>query len=261
MAGWGAAAAPALSTRCLLHHCCLWNEEGRKQQLDLQHRGLAPLPAPEPCSRLTPGTPPQTGLTEDEFAELPYHLRRAALRDGMEGLLAAGFKPRRDAAAASGGQEAAEREADDAAWPPGVRGPSWRRQYVFVAATMPAEGEHTVGAEIAARFPAAAWLAGRQLHQSKRAVEHAWRRVEDDAHRAEVLRVSPLAGEAGAAGAGCWQEARGLSRRASCGPRAAAGCAPAAACPAAADACAHRPWTPRASTLLPPLRPGPGGQR
>lgn len=54
---------------------------------------------------------------------------------------------------------------------------------------MPAEGERSVGAEIAARFPQAAWLAGRQLHQSKRALEHAWRRVEDAEERAQALQV------------------------------------------------------------------------
>lgn len=78
-----------------------------------------------------------------------------------------------------------------------MQGPSWRRQYVFVAATMPAEGERSVGAEIAARFPQAAWLAGRQLHQSKRAVEHAWRRVEGAEERAQALQVGAQEGRGG----------------------------------------------------------------
>ncbi len=132
------------------------------------------------------------GLSEDEFADLPYHLRRAALRGGAEGLLEAGFRGGNGSGPA--GQQQAQQEQQeqrqDGAYPPGVHGPSWRRQYVFVAATMPAEGERSVGGELAARFPDATWLAGRQLHQSKRALQHSWRRVEDEQHRAEVLHVS-----------------------------------------------------------------------
>lgn len=149
----------------------------------------------------------QVGLTEDEFAELPRHLKQAAKLGGAQGLLDAGFRPRRQppgqAASSSGngagpgagshgeGEEQQRwlRGLEEGAHPElGVQGPSWRRQYVFVAATMPAEGERSVGAEIAARFPQAAWLAGRQLHQSKRALEHAWRRVEDAEERAQALQ-------------------------------------------------------------------------
>ncbi|KAL4422948.1 hypothetical protein ABPG75_009145 [Micractinium tetrahymenae] len=158
----------------------------------------------------------QVGLTEDEFAELPRHLKQVAKLGGAQGLLDAGFRPRRQPAGGAlasrggsrsgssggnGARPAAGSEEDEEqqqqwlgglekeAQPElGVHGPSWRRQYVFVAATMPAEGERSVGAEIAARFPQAAWLAGRQLHQSKRAVEHAWRRVEGAEERAQALQ-------------------------------------------------------------------------
>lgn len=140
----------------------------------------------------------QVGLSEDEFADLPYHLRRAALRSGVEGLLEAGFRPRQAAGSSSasdGSGPAAQQQQQqwggehEGARAPGVHGPSWRRQYVFVAATMPAEGERSVGAELAARFPEATWLAGRQLHQSKRALQHSWREVDDERHRAQVLQV------------------------------------------------------------------------
>jgi hypothetical protein len=128
-------------------------------------------------------------LTEDEFAELPRHLKQAALRGGAEGLLEAGFKPRPPAQQQPRQAEGQGREeGGDGDAAAGVRGPAWRRQYVFVAATMPAEGERSVGAEIAARFPEAAWLSGRQLHQSKRAVSHEWRRVEGPQQRAAALR-------------------------------------------------------------------------
>ncbi|KAI7840009.1 hypothetical protein COHA_006274 [Chlorella ohadii] len=146
----------------------------------------------------------QVGLSEDEFADLPYHLRRAALRGGAEGLLEAGFRGGNGSGPA--GQQQAQQEQQeqrqDGAYPPGVHGPSWRRQYVFVAATMPAEGERSVGGELAARFPDATWLAGRQLHQSKRALQHSWRRVEDEQHRAEVLQEVVAADEDLQAGRG-----------------------------------------------------------
>lgn len=143
------------------------------------------------------------GLSEDEFADLPYHLRRAALRGGAEGLLEAGFRSRRPAAdqqpGSDGSSSAVQQQQQqwgaeqEGARAPSVHGASWRRQYIFVAATMPAEGERSVGAELAARFPDATWLAGRQLHQSKRALQHSWRQVDDEQHRAHVLHVS-LAG-------------------------------------------------------------------
>lgn len=146
------------------------------------------------------------GLSEDEFGELPWHLRRAAINGGLEGLLEAGFKPQ---SPLPEGEPAAEAEAGAAdewgteeAPAPGVKGPRWQRQYLFVAATMPAEGERSVGAEIAERFPDAVWLAGLQLHQSKRSVEHVWRRVDDVLDREEALR-DVVAADAGlASGAG-----------------------------------------------------------
>lgn len=141
----------------------------------------------------------QVGLSEDEFADLPYHLRRAALRGGAEGLLEAGFRSRGSAADQQPGRDSSSSAVQqqqqwgaeqEGARAPGVHGASWRRQYIFVAATMPAEGERSVGAELAARFPDATWLAGRQLHQSKRALQHSWRQVDDEHHRAHVLHVS-----------------------------------------------------------------------
>ncbi|PRW20256.1 DEAD-box ATP-dependent RNA helicase 22 [Chlorella sorokiniana] len=145
----------------------------------------------------------QVGLSEDEFADLPYHLRRAALRGGAEGLLEAGFRPcRQPDSSSSSGSDAATQQQESGARAPGVHGASWRRQYVFVAATMPAEGERSVGAELATRFPDATWLAGRQLHQSKRALQHSWRQVEDEQHRAQVLHEVVAADEELQAGRG-----------------------------------------------------------
>lgn len=78
---------------------------------------------------------------------------------GAPGLLAAGFRPRTP-------QD------------PEVRyGPYWRRQYVFVAATMPAATYNDVGTDIQKLYPDATWVATEALHTSKPNVTHAWHQV------------------------------------------------------------------------------------
>lgn len=160
------------------------------------------------------------GITEAEFSELPRHLKLAAQKGGAEGLLEAGFKPRaqqqqqqpaygssqqQQAGQQEQGVQQAEGQAGQAGGEQevrGVYGPSWKRQYMFVAATMPAEGDTSVGAQLLARFPQAAWLTGRQLHQSKRALLHRWQRVEDEAHRSQMLQEVVAGDEQLAAGTG-----------------------------------------------------------
>lgn len=77
--------------------------------------------------------------------------------------------------------------------PPHTEGPSdsWRRQYVFVAATMPVDGKYEVGTKLRRAFPQAVWLAGRRLHQQTRDLQHDWRRAEGEQERARVLQVGP----------------------------------------------------------------------
>jgi superfamily II DNA/RNA helicase len=137
---------------------------------------------------------------------LPRHLKQAAKFGGAAGMLDAGFKPRPQQAAQQQAPppqwELRQGEGEEGGLLPQVYGPSWQRQYAFVAATMPSEGDTSVGAELTARFPGATWLAGRQLHQSKRSVEHTWRRVEDGQHRAQVLQEVVSADEELAAGSG-----------------------------------------------------------
>lgn len=82
--------------------------------------------------------------------------------------------------------------------PPGATGSApttegspggWRRQYVFVAATMPVEGKYEVGTKLRRAFPQAVWLAGRRLHQQTEDLEHDWRRAEGEQERTRVLQV------------------------------------------------------------------------
>ena len=112
----------------------------------------------------------EVGITVEEYRALPRLLRKAAQAGGGAAMVKAGFSP------------------------PGPPVPAedlpWLRQYVFVAATMPAEGDHTVGAEIAESFPDAVWLAGEPLHRARRSVTHAWRQFSEEWERDEALAVS-----------------------------------------------------------------------
>lgn len=63
----------------------------------------------------------------------------------------------------------------------------WRRQTVFVAATLPVATKGSVGATIRQHYPAAEWLQGPQLHKALRQVTHAWREVGDAADAATAL--------------------------------------------------------------------------
>ena len=78
----------------------------------------------------------------------------------------------------------------------------WQRQYIFVAATMPSEGDRSVGEQIRAAFPDARWFAGRALHQSSAALEHRWRRVGSAGERDDALAEELLGSRELAAGGG-----------------------------------------------------------
>ena len=74
-----------------------------------------------------------------------------------------------------------------------ILGSDWRRQYVFVAATMPAEGKKSTAADLRAAYPEAAWLAGPQLHQTQRQIEHRWIYIDDPSawHNTLLVRLLP----------------------------------------------------------------------
>ena len=73
-----------------------------------------------------------------------------------------------------------------------MRRRDWRRQYVFVAATMPAEGKKSTAAELREAFPDAVWLSGTALHRAQRRVWHRWLHVgRDEWEDALVVRTRP----------------------------------------------------------------------
>lgn len=121
----------------------------------------------------------ELGIEVEEFRELPRMMRKTAQVGGARGMIEAGYTP-----PGGGDGKVVLHEVPDE-----VR---WKLQYLFVAATMPAEGDKTAGAEIAAAFPSAVWISGKQLHQSRRNVTHNWKKVGDDWDRMDALVVSPF---------------------------------------------------------------------
>jgi superfamily II DNA/RNA helicase len=121
----------------------------------------------------------ELGIAAEELRALPLKVRREAARGGAAAARAAGYAP------AEGAPPRAD--ADLAALEAAGAAP-WRRQYAFVAATMPAEGSHTPGAELLRAFPDAEWVRGAALHRPSARVAHAWRRVSSAAERAAALR-------------------------------------------------------------------------
>jgi superfamily II DNA/RNA helicase len=128
----------------------------------------------------------ELGMMPEDFWKLPRHLRKAAQLGGATAVLEGGFRslPR-----GNGNPPSTTAPSSQPTTPPTPQAElPWVRQYVLVAATMPIEGDKTVGSEIAAAFPSATWLAGTQLHQTHRNVTHGWKELSSSAERAEALK-------------------------------------------------------------------------
>lgn len=154
----------------------------------------------------------QCGMNREDFSRLNRFLKRACWEGGLPAMLRAGFRPpgvqqgsttssvSGEAAAAPEGSQAeaggAEGEQVQAEAGPSKHevdlGPTaaaaaageqvavsvpWRRQYVFVAATMPSALRGDTGAALKDRYPDALWLTGDLLHRSQPQVSHSWLHV------------------------------------------------------------------------------------
>lgn len=117
----------------------------------------------------------------EEVTRLPRHLRQACWEGGAPALLAAGYKPQQQQ------QQLARTPGPQAA----SAAPYFKRQYVFVAATMPSLTKADVGVELAKRFKDASWVSGDLLHRVKPHVTHEWARIEPGAE-ADALLVQAV---------------------------------------------------------------------
>ena len=110
------------------------------------------------------------GISEDEFDRLPRHMKFAAAKGGSKALIDNGYAV--NARDESVGTEESEH---------------WERQYIYVAATMPREGDHTVGADIAYAHPNAVWVSGAALHKGLQSIQNwAWHSTSEE-QRDEML--------------------------------------------------------------------------
>eukprot|EP00879_Flechtneria_rotunda_P026452 GHRR01028203.1.p1 GENE.GHRR01028203.1~~GHRR01028203.1.p1 ORF type:complete len:523 (+),score=159.45 GHRR01028203.1:586-2154(+) len=156
----------------------------------------------------------ELGLSEDDIRRLPRHIRQACWDAGVPGMLKAGYKVRTQQQQleqpadkvpmwsedmkqqatvqdqlATGSNSTEDGSSSD----PFVKrrasssqassrghssyGPYFRRQYLLVAATMPALTKGDVGVALQKRFKEAAWVSGDMLHQIKPHVQHQWVKV------------------------------------------------------------------------------------
>ncbi|KAK2077462.1 hypothetical protein QBZ16_004307 [Prototheca wickerhamii] len=111
------------------------------------------------------------GLTPEAFDALPLRVRRAAAEpDGAR----------------------AARELLGRAEPaaPAPSAEPTHRQYVFVGATLPREGDREVGTRLRAGWPAAVWLEGPRLHRGLARAEYVWTAYRSAAQRAALLQAA-----------------------------------------------------------------------
>ncbi|GAX75453.1 hypothetical protein CEUSTIGMA_g2896.t1 [Chlamydomonas eustigma] len=115
----------------------------------------------------------ELGINRQDLMRLPRPMQVACWKAGSRGLMEAGYR-------VPGGWQTHN---------PDTFGPYWKRQYLFVAATMPNITFSDAGSEIARMFPEAEWLSSEMLHHNKAAVSHSWFEVDNDSIKSTLLRV------------------------------------------------------------------------
>ncbi|KAK9846625.1 hypothetical protein WJX81_007883 [Elliptochloris bilobata] len=140
-------------------------------------------------------------ISPDAFQDLPRHLRRAAYEGGAQALKEAGFVPPgeflwdADPAAAApaapvwGAGLGSEGDDPERGRSRSAYDRTWRRQYVYVAATLPAEGGRSVANDLKKLQPDAVWVSAPRLHAALRNVRHAWRPVDEGSWRSTLQEV------------------------------------------------------------------------
>jgi hypothetical protein len=161
-------------------------------------------------------------ISDEEWDRVPRSIRQACWEGGAPAMLKAGFRRKSQqqqqqqqqqeeegdaqeadpsSSTSSSGTStaesdaAAERSSCEASTSgrsnSSTYGPYLKRQYLFVAATMPSLTKADVGIELQKRFKDAVWVSGDMLHHIKPHVEHVWRRLRgpDEADEALVEAV------------------------------------------------------------------------
>jgi hypothetical protein len=162
-------------------------------------------------------------ISDEEWDRIPRSIKQACWEGGAPAMIKAGFRrksqqqqqqqqgedaatedaPNSSSSSSSAGPDAAAERSGGTATTSGgsssssssMYGPYLKRQYLFVAATMPSLTKADVGMELQKRFKDAVWVSGDMLHQIKPHVEHVWRRLrgpeEADAALVEAVQEDP----------------------------------------------------------------------
>lgn len=131
----------------------------------------------------------EIGIDADEFARLPRIKKMACWEGGAPALLAAGYRQQPSTSTSHHmTPEGGDRGSGEASTSGRQFGPYWKRQYVFVAATMPSLTKADVGNELQRRYKDAVWISGDLLHQSKPSVQHAWHHVDEQTWRQVLVK-------------------------------------------------------------------------
>lgn len=70
-----------------------------------------------------------------------------------------------------------------------IRRRTWTRQYIFVAATMPAGEGKSVAGDLSRMMPDLQWLTGQSLHEVQPRISQTWLPVTQEMRR-DALKVA-----------------------------------------------------------------------
>jgi hypothetical protein len=151
----------------------------------------------------------ELSISDEEWERIPRIIKQACWEGGAPAMLKAGFRrttqqqqqqdaeqvPEAADSSSSSSSNSSAEALNSSSSSSGTYGPYLKRQYLFVAATMPSLTKADVGMELQKRFKDAVWVSGDMLHQIKPHVEHVWRRLrgpeEADAALVEAVKEDP----------------------------------------------------------------------
>lgn len=130
-------------------------------------------------------------ISEQQFSRLPRHVKQACWEGGVPAMIKAGYKfnssnqqQQHGEDSSSSSQQQQQQSLQMASRSTISQqqqyGPYFKRQYLFVAATMPVMTKGDVGTELQKRFKNAVWVSGDMLHQVKPHVDHNWVKLHND---------------------------------------------------------------------------------
>ena len=116
-----------------------------------------------------PNLAEELGITREDFALLPQHIRKAGLRGGLSAMIEAGYHSPTKQLTPSTGR------------------PFWRRQIILAGSTISSLGTKNVRSEISKIFPAAQVISTANLHKTSTRLDCNWIEIEPDQRQDALL--------------------------------------------------------------------------